>query len=165
MSTSDPCFFILDYMLKCLWLQPQVYCLSEINDVFTQKQFISLSPHINCCLLWKYVCCDCVAFGHILTSVNQVKPDLVKTNRDGKTGRVCISFKCISKCTIYHLQLSLEGFFNFSSSFHLLLLFLIIIHIAAAMVFFFPWVNWCHFDAFFSNTEKAFVLLIMISLY
>lgn len=54
------------------------------------------------CVLW--LC------GHILTSVNQVKPDLVKTNRDGKTGRVCISFKCISKCTIYHLQLSLEGF-------------------------------------------------------
>lgn len=52
-------------------------------------------------------------------------------------------------------------FLYFSSSFHLLLLFLIIagpiIHIAAAMFFFFPWVNWCHFDAFFSNTEKEFV--------
>lgn len=88
-----------------------------------------LSLIMEVCVLW--LC-------GLWTHFNKCKPSQAWFSED-KRGRVCISFKCISKYTIYHLQLSLEGFLYFSSSFHLLLLFLIIagtiIHIAAAMLF------------------------------
>lgn len=115
------------------------------------------------CVLWL---CD------LWTHFNKCKPSQAWFSEDkqGREDRKSLHFFWM------HLQMHnlpfttfIGRFLYFSSSFHLLLLFLIIagpiIHIAAAMVFFFPWVNWCHFDAFFSNTEKEFVLLIMISLY